>query len=149
MQFHKQKRNEIIHIRNLNYYNSQRNIILGEIFPATFSERGPEEDLRHARLYASRKFFEIYDCKRGLFKIEPFTYRCSDIEFLLALDDRDLLEYSSTSPLVEPPHYVNITRRTLRFMKENPNPLSTVFPNRKGHYFKRNDDYSSWVPIAI
>lgn len=101
-------------------------------------------------MYSSRKFVEIYDCKRGLFKIDPFTYRSNcDLNFMLAQDDKDLLNISSTSPLVEPPHYVNQTRRTLKFMKENPNPLSTVFLNGKGRYFKRNDDYSAWIPTAI
>lgn len=123
--------------------------ILGEVFPAKFPEKGPEIELRHARLYSSNHFTDIYNSKEGLFKISPFRYKYTDsLEFLLSQDDHFLLQHSSTSPLVEPPHFVQQTRRTLKFMKDNPDPLSTVFKDRRPHLFKRSEDFNSWIPFA-
>ena len=44
----------------------------------------------------------------------------------------------STSPEVEPPYFEEHVRQALRFHLENPNVNETVFPQRKGHVFKKN-----------
>lgn len=93
---------------------------------------------------------EIYDSKCGLLKIGPFKYRFRyDVDYLLIQSDRFLLEKFSTSPLVEPPHYIEQMRNTWKFIKENPDPSKTVFADGKPHYFKRNDDCSAWVQTVI
>lgn len=93
---------------------------------------------------------EIYNSKRGLLKIDPFKYRYRfDIEYLLKQSDRFILENFSTSPLVEPPHYVEQTRSTWKFIKENLDQSQTVFANGNPHYFKRNADYTAWEPLTV
>lgn len=52
------------------------NIIAGEIFPATFSDKGPLETLRCVRhLYGDPQIVDVYDCNLGLLKIGPFNYK--------------------------------------------------------------------------
>lgn len=125
-------------------------MFVGDTFPATFLERGPDEYPRNARVYNEGKIMEIYNCKTGILKIGPFGYQLSmNIKFLLDYDDKSLLDTLSTSPLVEPPHLVAVIRNTLKFMQEHPNPYETVFKNGQPHFFKRNEDCTSWVPIQI
>lgn len=48
----------------------------GEIFPATFPDKGPESSLRSARnLTGSPEVIDVYDCLTGLMKIGPFNYK--------------------------------------------------------------------------
>ena len=50
----------------------------GEIFPAVFSERGPDMDLRLARTLTPGEkvgMLEVYDCVHEEMVIGPFTYR--------------------------------------------------------------------------
>lgn len=81
-------------------------------------------------------------------KIGPFNYTFyENIDDLLAQDDHTLLTYLSTSPLVEPPHFIEQTKKTLRFIQKNPIPSLTVFKNGQAHLYKRNEDCSGWVPV--
>ncbi|ENN76949.1 hypothetical protein D910_07082 [Dendroctonus ponderosae] len=52
------------------------NIKTGEIFPATFPDKGPESSLRNARyLTGCAEVLDIYDCNMGLLRIGPFNYK--------------------------------------------------------------------------
>lgn len=124
-------------------------LFVGEIFPAAFSDRGPDIEARSANLYSRGKGVEIYDCKKGILKIGPFAYKIlPNIDILLAQDDQFLLMFS-TSPQVEPPHFIPHVRSTLKFMKDNPHPYETVFKNGQPHYFKRNEDCNAWVHVHL
>ena len=54
------------------------NVKTGEIFPAVFSEKGPDMDLRVARTLTGGEkvgMLEVYDCVHEEMVIGPFTYR--------------------------------------------------------------------------
>ncbi|KAJ8943687.1 hypothetical protein NQ318_015176 [Aromia moschata] len=81
------------------------NIKTGEIFPATFPEKGPEECLRRARhLTGVPQVLDIYDCGLGLLRIGPFNYKpLRGVDLWLEQSDEFILQHLSTSPDVEPP----------------------------------------------
>lgn len=61
-------------------YSIEMNILFialsGEIFPATFPDKGPESSLRNARyLTGCSEVLDIYDCNMGLLRIGPFNYK--------------------------------------------------------------------------
>ncbi|CAH1119371.1 unnamed protein product [Phaedon cochleariae] len=119
----------------------------GEIFPATFPDKGPEEHLRSARhLSGNRRILDIYDPATGLLTISPFDYSCPvGADFLEGQDDRFVLENLSTSPEVEPPHFVAQIRATFRYMRDN--PAERVFQGGKPRCFKRDDRSGLWMPV--
>ncbi|XP_040589494.1 protein N-terminal asparagine amidohydrolase isoform X3 [Mesocricetus auratus] len=46
----------------------------------------------------------------------------------------------STSPLAEPPHFVEHIRSTLMFLKRFPSPANILFPGNKALLYKKNED---------
>ncbi|XP_036266778.1 protein N-terminal asparagine amidohydrolase isoform X6 [Pipistrellus kuhlii] len=46
----------------------------------------------------------------------------------------------STSPLAEPPHFVEHIRKTFMFLKKYPSPTNTLFPGNKALLYKKNED---------
>lgn len=53
----------------------------------------------------------------------------------------------STSPLAEPPHFVEHIRSTLVFLKKYPSPTNTLFPGNKALLYKKNED-GLWEKIS-
>lgn len=53
----------------------------------------------------------------------------------------------STSPLAEPPHFVEHIRSTLMFLKKHPSPANTLFPGNKALLYKKNED-GLWEKIS-
>ncbi|KAM5198991.1 protein N-terminal asparagine amidohydrolase isoform 2-T2 [Hipposideros larvatus] len=53
----------------------------------------------------------------------------------------------STSPLAEPPHFVEHIRSTLMFLKKYPSPTNTLFPGNKALLYKKNED-GLWEKIS-
>lgn len=80
----------------------------GEIFPATFSDKGPELPLRQARSFTgAQNVLDIYDSSVGMLRIGPFNYDpLRGVDLWLAQNDEFLLQHLSTSPEVEPPSFV-------------------------------------------
>lgn len=103
----------------------------GEVFPANFPDKGPEQPLRLARLftglqpvrniYAKKivlynvftfltiffKVLDVYDCNLGLLRIGPFNYEpMRSVDLWLQQSDEFILQALSTTPDVEPPHTV-------------------------------------------
>lgn len=98
------------------------NIRTGEIFPATFSDKGPEVPLRHARNFTgAQNVLDIYDSSLGMLRIGPFNYDpLRGVDLWLAQNDEFLLQHLSTSPDVEPPSFVvqvGISRQRQRPLK--------------------------------
>nr|CAI5853897.1 unnamed protein product [Callosobruchus analis] len=120
----------------------------GEIFPATFEEKGPDEILRHVKILAgSSDIMNIYDNQLNIVKIGPFSYTpFQGMEYLLKVSDELLLEHTSTSPDVEPPDYVTNIRKAVQFIIENPK-ASNVFKENKPHCFYRDEESGLWVPV--
>lgn len=72
--------------------------------------------------------------QNGRLVIQPFEYKQERIdkralESWIRAPDPVFLEFRSTSPLVEPPHFVSVSKRVLSARIEHPNPRSTLFIN--------------------
>ncbi|KAJ8246032.1 hypothetical protein GJAV_G00262920 [Gymnothorax javanicus] len=115
------------------------NVKTGEVFPASFPCRGPAEELRSARTFTGGQMANIYDSGKRQIKIGPCQWSPNmDIGFWLTQDDRTILKYLSTSPLAEPPHFVQHIKTTIKFLLDHPNPDS-LFPRGQPQLFHRTE----------
>ncbi|XP_030340180.1 protein N-terminal asparagine amidohydrolase isoform X1 [Strigops habroptila] len=122
-------------------YGIAVNVKTAEIFPATFPEKGPDEDLRSAHVLTGATLTNIYDAKMEQLHIGPYFWRpFPHVDFWLQQDDKQILQNLSTSPLAEPPHFVSHIRSTLTFLKEHPFPSRSLFPDRKPRIYKKNEE---------
>ncbi|XP_072124938.1 protein N-terminal asparagine amidohydrolase isoform X1 [Mobula birostris] len=111
----------------------------GDIFQATFPERGPDEDIRSARTFLAGPMMSIYDSKVEELQIEPYEWKpFPHAKFWLQQPDHVLLEYFSTSPLVEPPHFIKHWKNVLKFLSAVPE--EAPFPNSKPRNYKKTAD---------
>ncbi|XP_006742524.1 protein N-terminal asparagine amidohydrolase [Leptonychotes weddellii] len=129
-------------------YGIAVNIKTAEIYRASFPDRGPEEELRAARALTGGPMISIYKAKTeqlriGLYSWMPFPH----MDFWLQQDDKQILENLSTSPLAEPPHFVEHIRSTLMFFKKHPSPTSALFPGNKALLYKKNEG-DLWEKIS-
>ncbi|XP_052629227.1 protein N-terminal asparagine amidohydrolase isoform X2 [Harpia harpyja] len=122
-------------------YGIAVNVKTAAIFPATFPEKGPDEDLRSAHVLTGATLTNIYDAKMEQLHIGPYFWRpFPHVDFWLEQDDKQILQNLSTSPLAEPPHFVSHIRSTLTFLKEHPFPSRSLFPDRKPRIYKKNEE---------
>ncbi|XP_074961313.1 protein N-terminal asparagine amidohydrolase isoform X2 [Phalacrocorax aristotelis] len=122
-------------------YGIAVNVKTGEIFPATFPEKGPDEALRSAHVLTGATLTNIYDAKMEQLHIGPYFWRpFPHVDFWLEQDDKQILQNLSTSPLAEPPHFVSHIRSTLTFLKEHPFPSRSLFPDSKPRIYKKNEE---------
>ncbi|XP_048817160.1 protein N-terminal asparagine amidohydrolase isoform X3 [Lagopus muta] len=122
-------------------YGIAVNVKTAEIFPATFPEKGPDEDLRSAHVLTGARLTNIYDAKTEQLHIGPYFWRpFPHVDFWLEQDDQQILQNLSTSPLAEPPHFVSHIRSTLTFLKAHPFPSHSLFPDRKPRIYKKNEE---------
>ncbi|KAK8774095.1 hypothetical protein V5799_011373 [Amblyomma americanum] len=137
---------------NLNWptiYGIGVNIKSGEIFPATFPDKGPELPLRSARHFTGcHEMCDIYDCSLGMMRIGPFNYEpMRGVDLWLSQNDDFILQHLSTSPEVESPMFVMQVRAALKYIQQHPFPGVTVFPDNRPHYF-RKDEGGAWIPFC-
>jgi len=125
------------------------NVKTGEIFPATFPDKGPDQALRTARfLTGVSQVLDIYDCNLGLLRIGPFNYEpLRGVDLWLEQSDDFILQHLSTAPEVEPPHFVMQIRATLKYIQDNQFPAVTVFRDNRPHYFRRDEHSGLWTPV--
>ncbi|PNI88266.1 NTAN1 isoform 1 [Pan troglodytes] len=129
-------------------YGIAVNIKTAEIYRASFQDRGPEEQLRAARTLAGGPMISIYDAETEQLRIGPYSWTpFPHVDFWLHQDDKQILENLSTSPLAEPPHFVEHIRSTLMFLKKHPSPANTLFPGNKALLYKKNED-GLWEKIC-
>ncbi|XP_004586853.2 protein N-terminal asparagine amidohydrolase isoform X1 [Ochotona princeps] len=129
-------------------YGIAVNIQTAEIYRASFPDRGPEEQLRAARALAGGPMISIYDSKTEQLQIGPYSWTpFPHVDFWLQQDDKQILENLSTSPLAEPPHFVEHIRSTLMFLKKYPSPTNTLFPGNKALLYRKNED-GLWEKIS-
>ncbi|XP_074484983.1 protein N-terminal asparagine amidohydrolase [Sebastes fasciatus] len=120
-------------------YGMGVNVKTGEVFPSSFTHKGPAEELRSARTFTGGQMAEIYDSSRGLVKIGPCKWSPNlDIAFWLSQDDDTILKYLSTSPMAEPPHFVQHMKTTIQFLLEHPNSDS-LFPGGQPQLYHRTE----------
>ncbi|KAG5278847.1 hypothetical protein AALO_G00103380 [Alosa alosa] len=113
------------------------NVKTGEVFPASFPTRGPAEDLRSARTFTGGQMVEIYDSSKEQVEIGPCKWTPNrDIAFWLAQDDDTILQYLSTSPMAEPPHFVQHIKSTIQFLLNHPT-ADSLFPGGQPQVFRR------------
>ncbi|XP_013787100.1 protein N-terminal asparagine amidohydrolase-like [Limulus polyphemus] len=137
---------------NINWpviYGIGVNVKSGEIFPATFPDKGPDVPLRSTRYFTScYDMLDVYDYNLGLLRIGPFNYEpMRGVDLWLSQSDEFILQHLSTSPEVQPPHFVLQVRATLKFIQQNPFPGVTVFPDNRPHFF-RKDESGAWVQVC-
>jgi protein N-terminal asparagine amidohydrolase len=91
---------------------------------------------------------DIYDCSLGLLRIGPFNYEpLRGVDLWLEQSDDFILQHLSTSPDVEPPHFVMQVRATLKYIQDNQFPAVTVFRDNRPHYFRRDEHSGIWTPV--
>jgi len=124
------------------------NVKTGEIFPANFPDKGPEIPLRAARHFSgTQQVLDVYDCNLGLMRIGPFNYEpLRGVDLWLQQGDEFILQHLSTSPEVEPPHFVMQVRATLKHIQEHPFPAVTIFPDNRPHFY-RKDESGAWIQV--
>ncbi|OCT64075.1 N-terminal asparagine amidase L homeolog isoform X1 [Xenopus laevis] len=122
-------------------YGIAVNVKTGQIFKATLQNRGPDEDLRSAYILTGGMMVNTYDSKTEQLSFGPYSWTpFPNIDFWLEQEDELILQYFSTSPQAEPPHFVSHIRSTLGFLKANPRPLKSLFPDNKPHVYTMDRD---------
>jgi len=133
-------------------YGTGVHLKTGEIFPATFPDKGPDIPLRQARLFSETQhtqMMDIYDCSHALLQIGPFNYKpLRGVNLWLQQPDQVILQHLSTSPEVEPPHFANQVRAALKHIQDHPFPAITIFPDNRPRYY-RKDESGLWLPIRF
>ncbi|KAG7277279.1 hypothetical protein CRUP_036948 [Coryphaenoides rupestris] len=115
------------------------NVNTGEVFPASFPHKGPAEELRSARTFTGGLMVDIYDSSRGLVKIGPCKWsRNLDIAFWMSQNDDTILKFLSTSPMAEPPHFVQHMKSTIEFILRHPSS-DLLFPGGQPQCYRRTD----------
>lgn len=115
------------------------NVKTGDVFPSSFTYKGPAEQLRSARTFAGGQMADIYDSSRGLVKIGPCKWSPNlEIAFWLSQNDATILKYLSTSPTAEPPHFVQHMKSTIQFLLDHPNSDS-LFPAGQPQLYYRTE----------
>jgi len=138
------------------------NVKTGDIFPAQFTDKGPDMDIRNARTLTGGEnvgMLDIYDCSREEMRIGPFTYEpMRAVDIWLQQTDDFLLQSLSPSPQVapNPENFVCRLRATLKRIKEHPYPSVTIFPSNMPRLYRKdevsglwvNKDDNSWLPVT-
>lgn len=104
---------------------------------------------------------DIYDSQLGMLRIGPFNYDpVRGVDLWLSQTDEFILQHLSTSPEVEPPHFVMQVRATLKYIQDNQfpgnsiitffffaylnhilcSPAITVFRENRPLYYRRDDN---------
>ncbi|XP_077131230.1 protein N-terminal asparagine amidohydrolase isoform X1 [Ranitomeya variabilis] len=128
-------------------YGLAVNVKTGEICKAKFEDRQPDEDLRSAYTLAGGDMVNIYDAEMEQLNIGPYSWMpLPNMEFWLHQEDKEILAYFSTSPEAEPPHFVQHMKSSLQYLKDNPHPQVSVFPDGKPRSYKKQAD-GQWERI--
>ncbi|XP_067859343.1 protein N-terminal asparagine amidohydrolase isoform X2 [Heptranchias perlo] len=128
-------------------YGIAVNVKTGEIFHATFPDRGPDEDIRSARTFMGGSMLSIYDAKVEQLKIELYQWMPFPAAwFWLQQTDEVILQNFSTSPIVEPSHFVKYLKSTFKFLNDHPVPDESLFPKGRSRIYKKTTD-GLWARI--
>jgi len=118
--------------------------LLNISFPAEFVERDPEIVLRKVRHLCQKKdLVQVYNSLSKVFVIDKFIYNPIDryyVEKLVNSSDQFILDNCSTSPHVEPPHFVEICRQVYKLMAQRKD-------EERPHRFKRQNN--GWMENSL
>jgi len=127
------------------------NVKTGDIFPAQFTDKGPDMDIRYARTLTGGDnvgLLEIYDCSREELRIGPFSYEpMRAVDIWLQQSDEFLLQSLSSVPEVVPPHFVQQLRTTLKRIKDDPYPAVTIFNSNCPRYYRKDSNLGHWLRV--
>jgi len=130
-------------------YGAGVNVKTGEIFPAQFTDKGPDMDLRNARTLTGGEnvgLLDIYDCAREEMRIGPFTYEpMRAVDIWLQQSDDFLLQSLCSSPAVAPPTFVSRLRASLKRIKEDPYPSVSIFHTNMPRLYRKDDVSGQWL----
>lgn len=110
---------------------------------------------------------DIYDSQLGMLRIGPFNYDpVRGVDLWLSQSDDFILQHLSTSPGVEPPHFVMQIRATLKYIQDNQFPgetwflrvllandyqfsstAITVFRENRPLYYRRDENTGLWQHV--
>ncbi|XP_029951011.1 protein N-terminal asparagine amidohydrolase-like [Salarias fasciatus] len=111
----------------------------GEVFPASFTFKGPAENLRSARRFTKGEMVEIYEPNQGIVKVGPCSWPPQpDLIKWMTMTDKEILEALSTSPKAEPSDFVRSIKATMWFILDHPNPDS-LFPGDQPQRYRKTD----------
>uniref|UniRef100_A0A672HXY0 Protein N-terminal asparagine amidohydrolase-like n=1 Tax=Salarias fasciatus TaxID=181472 RepID=A0A672HXY0_SALFA len=111
----------------------------GEVFPASFTFKGPAENLRSARTFTKGEMVEIYEPNQGIVKVGPCSWPPQpDLIKWMTMTDKEILEALSTSPKAEPSDFVRSIKATMWFILDHPNPDS-LFPGDQPQRYRKTD----------
>lgn len=132
-------------------YGIAVNIRTGEIYPATFPDKGPDQPLRQARNFTGgQTVLDIYDSQNSMLRIGPFNYDpLRGVDLWLEQNDEFILRHLSTSPEVEPPHFAMQVRATLKYIHDNQFPAVTVFRDNRPRYYRRDETTGCWQHVRF
>ncbi|XP_038676638.1 protein N-terminal asparagine amidohydrolase [Scyliorhinus canicula] len=120
-------------------YGIAINVKTGEIFHATFPDKGPDEVIRSARNFLGGSVISIYDAKVEQLQIEPYEWTpFPAAPFWFQQSDQVILQNFSTSPLVEPPDFAKHMRSIFQFL--NRHPKESLFPTGRSRIYKKTAD---------
>ncbi len=120
----------------------------GEIFRATFPDKGPAMDVRSACHFAGfDKLVNIYDTEKCELVIGPFTWTpWREVEQWLYVPKPFIRRYLSTSPEQEPEYFEDHVRAALRVLHQHPEPDKSLFPDKLPWKYKKQAD-GSWMKL--
>ena len=125
------------------------NVKTGDIFPAQFTDKGPDLDLRSARTLTGGEatgFMDIYDYQREELRIGPFTYEpMRAVDIWLQQTDEFVVQSLHPCPEVSPPSFLPLLRQTLKRIKQDPYPSVSVFGTNQPRLYRKDEHSGQWV----
>jgi len=128
------------------------NVRTGEVFPATFPDHGPDDDIRSAGHFGTPDhpagFHNVYSHTKEQLVVGPYHWESWDgIESWLRAPDHLILKYMSTSPEQEPPYFPAHMKATLSAISRHPSPSTTLFSGDKPRCYTKLQS-GEWTPVA-
>jgi len=124
----------------------------GIMFPAAFTDRGPDMDMRLARTLAGGEtvgMLDIYSPDREELKIGPFSYSpMRSVDIWLGQSDDFILQSLTPCPEVvaDRDAFVRQIRETLRMVKSHPYPSVTLFHSNLPRSYRKDEVSGMWMP---
>lgn len=130
-------------------YGLAVNVLTGELYPASFPDKGPDLPLRGARHFTGGKEnIIIYDSNTEELTIGPFDYEeMPHIDYYLSLSDYEIRQFLSTSPDQEGENFPQTIRDSLTHIRDFPNPLLTIFKGQPRRY-RKDAETGAWIWIT-